>query len=67
MHLLAEVSVLIGQQGPEILSSLHFGTFSDLASLEAKVVQPLETCKVYVKCAHLVKFWCRSVNRVLRY
>ena len=66
-RLLGEVLVLIGQKGPEILSGLRFGTYSVLASREAQVPKSLKTCKVCLKSTHFVKFWCGSVNWVLRY
>ena len=65
--LLGEVLVLIGQKEPEILSSLCFVTYSVLASREAQVPKSLKTHQVCLKSTHLVKFWCGSVNQVLRY
>ena len=60
-----EVLVLISQQGPEILSSLHFVPFWGSASIKALVPKSLKTSEVCLKSAHLAKHWCQSVNRVL--
>ena len=60
-----EVLVLISQQGPEILSSLHFVPYWGLASIKALVPKSLKTSEVCLKSAQLAKHWCQYVNRVL--
>ena len=60
-----ELLVLISQQGPEILSSLHFVPYWGSASIKALVPKSLKTSEVCLKSAQLAKQWCQSVKRVL--